>query len=34
MQRISGYGDRVSVTPNPTDTRNNRLEVILLRKDR
>jgi chemotaxis protein MotB len=34
MQRISGYSDRVSVTPNPTDTRNNRLEVILLRKDR
>ena len=34
MQRISGYSDRVSVTPNPTDGRNNRLEVILLRKDR
>ena len=34
MQRISGYSDRISVTPNPTDTRNNRLEVILLRKDR
>ena len=34
MQRISGYSDRVSVTPNPTDARNNRLEVILLRKDR
>ena len=34
MQRISGYSDRVSLTPNPTDLRNNRLEVILLRKDR
>jgi chemotaxis protein MotB len=34
MQRISGYRDSVSVTPNPTDIRNNRLEVILLRKDR
>ena len=34
MQRISGYSDRISVTPNPTDLRNNRLEVILLRKDR
>ena len=34
MQRISGYSDRISVTPNPTDARNNRLEVILLRKNR
>ena len=34
MQRISGYSDRISVTPNPIDQRNNRLEVILLRKDR
>lgn len=34
MQRISGYSDRISVTPNPTDVRNNRLEVILLRKNR
>ena len=34
MQRISGYSDRVSVTPNPTDARNNRLEVILLRRNR
>ncbi len=34
MQRISGYSDSISVTPNPTDTRNNRIEVILLRKDR
>ena len=34
MQRVSGYSDRISVTPNPTDLRNNRLEVILLRKDR
>ncbi len=34
MRRISGYSDSISVTPNPTDTRNNRIEVILLRKDR
>ena len=34
MQRISGYSDRISVTPNPTDARNNRLEVILLRTNR
>ncbi len=34
MQRVSGYSDRIAVTPNPTDPRNNRLEVILLRKDR
>ena len=34
MQRISGYSDRIAVTPNPTFLRNNRLEVILLRKDR
>jgi chemotaxis protein MotB len=34
MQRISGYRDSISITPNPTDIRNNRLEVILLRKDR
>ena len=34
MQRISGYSDRISITPNPTDARNNRLEVILLRRNR
>ena len=34
LQRVSGYSDRISVTPNPTDARNNRLEVILLRKNR
>ncbi len=34
MQRVSGFSDRISVTPNPTDQRNNRLEVILLRRDR
>ena len=34
MQRSSGYSDRIAVTPNPTFLRNNRLEVILLRKDR
>ena len=34
MQRISGYSDRISVTPNPTDSRNNRLDVILLRRNR
>ena len=34
MQRISGYSDKISITPNPTEARNNRLEVILLRKNR
>lgn len=34
MQRVSGYSDRISVTPNPTDARNNRIEVILLRRNR
>ncbi|WP_145105027.1 flagellar motor protein MotB [Cereibacter sediminicola] len=33
-QRISGFADRKPATPDPTAVRNNRLEVILLRKDR
>jgi chemotaxis protein MotB len=33
FQRISGYADRKPVTPNPMAVRNNRLEVILLRRD-
>ncbi|MGP3696728.1 flagellar motor protein MotB [Rhodobacter sp. NSM] len=34
MQRISGFADRKTVTPDPMAVRNNRLEVILLRRDR
>ncbi|MBZ4689629.1 MAG: chemotaxis MotB protein [Cereibacter sp.] len=34
MQRIGGYADRKPVTPDPMAVRNNRLEVVLLRKDR
>ena len=34
MARISGHADRKPVTADPTALRNNRLEVILLRKDR
>ena len=34
MQRIVGYADRKPVTPDPMAVRNNRLEVVLLRKDR
>ena len=34
MQRISGFADRKTVTPDPTAVRNNRIEVILLRRDR
>jgi chemotaxis protein MotB len=34
MQRMAGYADRVPATDNPMATRNNRLEVILLRRDR
>ena len=33
-QRLSGYADRKPVTPDPTVVRNNRLEIILLRRDR
>jgi chemotaxis protein MotB len=34
INRISGYADRKPVTANPVAIRNNRLEVILLRRDR
>lgn len=34
IARISGHADRIPVTADPTALRNNRLEVILLRKDR
>ena len=34
MQRVTGYADRVPVTSDPTAIRNNRLEVILLRRNR
>jgi chemotaxis protein MotB len=34
MQRVTGHADRQPVTTNPMAGRNNRLEVILLRRDR
>jgi chemotaxis protein MotB len=34
MQRVSGFADRKPVTPDPAAARNNRLEIILLRRDR
>lgn len=34
MQRVSGFADRKIVTPDPMAVRNNKLEVILLRRDR
>ncbi len=34
MQRVSGYADRKPVTADSAAIRNNRLEIILLRKDR
>ncbi|MFN7595776.1 MAG: flagellar motor protein MotB [Cereibacter sp.] len=34
LQRMAGFADRVPATDNPMATRNNRLEVILLRRDR
>ena len=34
MSRIGGFADRKPVTANPVAIRNNRLEVILLRRDR
>jgi len=34
MQRVAGYADRVPATADPMVARNNRLEVILLRRDR
>jgi chemotaxis protein MotB len=32
MQRVTGFADRKPATPDPAATRNNRLEVILLRR--
>lgn len=32
--RVTGFGDRVPVTPDPSAARNNRLEVVLLRRNR
>lgn len=34
MQRVSGFADRKPVTADPMAVRNNRLEIILLRRDR
>ena len=34
MQRVSGYADRKPAVSDPTAIRNNRIEVILLRRDR
>jgi chemotaxis protein MotB len=34
MQRIAGFADRKPATPDPSALRNNRIEVILLRRDR
>ena len=34
MQRISGYADRKPAATDPSSERNNRIEVILLRRDR
>jgi chemotaxis protein MotB len=33
FQRITGFADRKPVTPNPMAVRNNRLEIILLRRN-
>ena len=32
MQRISGYADRKPMTQDPTALRNNRIEIVLLRR--
>jgi chemotaxis protein MotB len=34
VQRIAGFADRKPVTADPSEIRNNRIEVILLRRDR
>ena len=34
VQRISGFADRKPVTADPSESRNNRMEVVLLRRDR
>ena len=34
LQRVTGFADRKPVTANPAAARNNRIEVILLRRSR
>jgi chemotaxis protein MotB len=34
VQRVSGFADRKPITADPTALRNNRVEVVLLRRDR
>jgi chemotaxis protein MotB len=34
MQRVSGYADRMPAVADPSADRNNRIEVILLRRNR
>jgi chemotaxis protein MotB len=34
VQRVTGFADRMPATGNPMALRNNRLEVVLLRRDR
>ncbi len=34
MQRVTGYADRKPATTDPTAIRNNRIEIVLLRRDR
>ena len=34
MQRVTGFADRTPATTDPTAVRNNRMEIVLLRRDR
>jgi chemotaxis protein MotB len=34
ISRVSGHADRKPLTADPTAVRNNRIEVVLLRRDR
>ncbi|MGL5010586.1 MAG: OmpA/MotB family protein, partial [Paracoccaceae bacterium] len=34
IQRVTGYADRMPVTTDPVAIRNNRIEIVLLRRDR
>ena len=34
MQRVTGYADKEPITTDPTAIRNNRIEIVLLRRDR
>jgi chemotaxis protein MotB len=34
MQRVTGFADRKPATTDPTAVRNNRMEIVLLRRDR